>query len=198
MATILVQSTLRAGDDDAQLERLSELVTILRTDGHETVVRYREPGPAGDDPVLSSLDRSSFDQLWLFAADRSNGLSPADVRGILRFRERGGAILAVRDNENTGYSLLNLGSVGLAHDFRTYNRTMSRRIIFKNDGARVIPLADAALAIDGECGEDGRPFGRAVAFQTHLDGGAEHFDDIARTIARWLATASRAAENSTH
>jgi hypothetical protein len=62
-----------------------------------------------------------------FAADRGDGLAPDDVRGILRFRERGGGIFAVRDQENIGVSLLNLGSVGIVNHFRTYNRRTRRR-----------------------------------------------------------------------
>jgi hypothetical protein len=196
MATILVQSTL-CTNEESEDERLSRIVNLLSSDGHDAILRYREPAPDGSDPVLSRLERSPYEQLWLFAGDRGNGLAPADVRGILRFRERGGAILAARDDENAGFSLLNLGSVGLAHDFRTYNRTMSRRIIFNEDSARVIPLAETAVAIDGERGEDGRPYGRAVAFQSHRDGGVERIDDVARTIARWLATTTLAAENNT-
>jgi hypothetical protein len=127
MATILVQTTLTEGDGEWQIERFSTLVSLLRNEGHDVVARNREPGADGSDPVLSSLERSRFDELWLFAADRGNGLAPADVRGILRFRERGGGIFTARDRENVGLSLLNLGSVGLVNHFRTYNRQLRRR-----------------------------------------------------------------------
>jgi hypothetical protein len=66
----------------------------------------------------------------LFAADNGDGLAPQDVRGILRFRERGGGIFTSRDRENVGVSLLNLGSVGRVNHFRTYNRP-SRRHRFR-------------------------------------------------------------------
>jgi hypothetical protein len=127
MATILVQTTLREGDGDWEIERFSTLVSLLRSEGHDVVARNREPSNDGSDPVLSTLDSSRFDELWLFAADRGNGLAPADVRGILRFRERGGGIFTARDRENVGLSLLNLGSVGLVNHFRTYNRQLRRR-----------------------------------------------------------------------
>lgn len=127
MATILVQATLREGEGEWQIERFSSLVSLLRAEGHTVVPRNREPGPDGSDPVLSTLDTSDFDELWLFAADRGNGLAPSDVRGILRFRERGGGIFTSRDQENIGVSLLNLGSVGRVNHFRTYNRQARRR-----------------------------------------------------------------------
>lgn len=127
MANILVQTTLCDGEGEWQIERFSSLVSLLRADGHDVVARNREPAQNGADPVLSSLDTSHFDELWLFAADRGDGLAPADVRGILRFRERGGGILTSRDQENTGLSLLNLGSVGLVNHFRSYNRQPRRQ-----------------------------------------------------------------------
>jgi len=127
MATILVQTTLRAGEGEWEINRFTSLVSLLQADGHTVVARNREPGADGSDPVLSTLDSSTFDELWLFAADRGNGLAPGDVRGILRFRERGGGIFTARDQENVGVSLLNLGSVGLVNHFRTYNRELRRR-----------------------------------------------------------------------
>ena len=148
MATILVQTTLRDGEGEWQIERFSSLVSLLRSEGHDVVARNREPGPDGSDPVLSSLDTSKFDELWLFAADRGNGLAPADVRGILRFRERGSGVFTSRDQENVGLSLLNLGSVGLVNHFRAYNRQLRRRgfrgpfrrTASENDYERIVPL----------------------------------------------------------
>lgn len=190
MANILVQTTLCDGEGESQIDRFSSLITLLRSDGHGVVARNRAPQFDGSDPVLSTLDASDFDELWILAADRGNGLAPADVRGILRFRERGGGIFTCRDNESAGLSLLNLGSVGLVHEFRKYNRAMSRRIVFGGPCARLIPLWDVAYAIDGERSEDGRPYGRAVAFHRPTDGQAGLFEDLARDIARWLAPAS--------
>lgn len=148
MATILVQTTLREGEGEWQIERFTSLVSLLRSEGHTIVARNREPGPDGSDPVLSTLDSSEFDELWLFAADRGNGLAPNDVRGILRFRERGGGMFTARDQENIGVSLLNLGSVGLVNHFRTYNRRLRRRgfRVMENrpaseqDYERIVPL----------------------------------------------------------
>src|SRR6185503_9377119 len=73
----------------------------------------------GDDPVLSSLDRTDFDELWLFAVDTGNGLSVSDCQGITRFRQRGGGIMATRDHQDRGSSLCTLGGVGAAHFFHS-------------------------------------------------------------------------------
>ncbi len=149
MANLLVQTTLREGEGEWQIDRFSSLVSLLRSDGHDIVARNREPGEDGSDPVLSSLESSKFDELWLFASDRGNGLAPADVRGILRFRERGGGIFTARDRENVGVSLLNLGSVGHVNHFRTYNRHNRRRRNLRvparvaridSDYQRIVPL----------------------------------------------------------
>lgn len=182
MANILVQTTLCDGEGEWQIDRFASLITLLRSDGHGVVARNRTPQHDGSDPVLSTLDTSAFHELWILATDRGNALAPEDVRGILRFRERGGGIFAWR-HESAGVSLLNLGSIGLIHEFRKYNRVMSRRIVFGGPFARLIPLSDAAYAIDGERSEDGRPYGRAVA----LNG---PFEDLACDIARWLEPAS--------
>lgn len=148
MATILVQTTLREGEGEWQIERFSTLVSLLQAEGHDVLARNREPGKDGSDPVLSTLERSRFDELWLFAADRGNALAPNDVRGILRFRERGGGVFTARDNENVGLSLLNLGSLGLVNHFHTYNRQLRRRGIrstykrtaIDHEFERIVPL----------------------------------------------------------
>ena len=73
------------------------------------------------DPVLSSLDRSAYDELWLFAVDTGDGLHADDLAGILRFRARGGGLLVTRDHMDLGCSICGLGSVGAAHVFHTHN-----------------------------------------------------------------------------
>jgi hypothetical protein len=73
------------------------------------------------DPVLSTLDKSDFDELWLFAVDAGHGLASADCEGITRFHRRGGGILATRDHEDLGSSLCTLGGIGGAHYFHTRN-----------------------------------------------------------------------------
>jgi hypothetical protein len=40
--------------------------------------RDRKANENGDDPVLSTLDTSEFDELWLFAVDVGDGISKKD------------------------------------------------------------------------------------------------------------------------
>jgi len=83
------------------------------------MARNREENAAGDDEVLSGIDRSHFDELWLFAVDAGDGLSVKDCEGITRFRQRGGGILATRDHQDLGSSICTIGGVGLAHFFHS-------------------------------------------------------------------------------
>jgi hypothetical protein len=71
--------------------------------------------------VLTTLDTTNFDELWLFAVDTGNGLSKPDCEGITRFRQRGGGILSTRDHQDLGSSLCTLGGVGEAHFFHSRN-----------------------------------------------------------------------------
>ena len=83
--------------------------------------RNREAPPGADDPLLASLDRSQFDELWLFALDNGEGMTAADCGGIAKFRRRGGGILATRDHQDMGSSLCTLGGIGAAHHFHSRN-----------------------------------------------------------------------------
>ena len=123
---ILVQTTTPGGRDDwsvARFSLLTEHLASLQEDGacFEVTARDRPFGSGQDDPVLASLDRSRFDELWLFALDTGDGLSLADCRGITRFRQRGGGILTIRDHQDMGSSLCTLGGVGAAHHFHSCN-----------------------------------------------------------------------------
>ncbi len=42
----------------------------------------------GPHPVLSTLDESDYDQLWLFALDTGDGLDAEDCAAISRFAGR--------------------------------------------------------------------------------------------------------------
>jgi hypothetical protein len=77
--------------------------------------------PGAPDPVLSTLDASQFDEVWLFAVDTGNGLDPADCAGISRFRQRGGGLMVTRDHMDLGSSICALGGVGAAHIFHSRN-----------------------------------------------------------------------------
>lgn len=125
---ILLQTTIPPIVDDWSIARFSMLHEYLAslTDeaGNpmcEVVSRDRESDTNGDDPVLSTLDRSDFDQLWLFAVDVGDGISERDCQGIAAFRRRGGGILATRDHMDLGCSLCSLAGIGEVHFFHSKN-----------------------------------------------------------------------------
>jgi len=120
MKKILLQTTIPYAEDDWHIGRFSLLCDHLASLGHfDVVARDRKPNADGTDPVLSTLDESDFDELWLFAVDLGDGLSVNDCQGITRFRQRGGGIMATRDHQDLGLSLCTLGGVGRAHFFHT-------------------------------------------------------------------------------
>ena len=119
---ILLQTTIPNVEDDWNIERFSLLREHLASldDGlYKVTARNREPDAEGNDRVLSVLDTTDFDELWLFAVDTGDGLSKADCEGITKFHQRGGGILTTRDHEDLGSSLCTLGGVGRAHFFHT-------------------------------------------------------------------------------
>ena len=125
---ILLQTTIAAVEDDWNIQRFSMLREYLASltdeDGdplYDVVARNREMNANGDDAVLALLDRLAFDELWLFAVDVGNGLSPGDCAAITRFRKRGGGILCTRDHQDLGSSLCTLGGLGAAHFFHSRN-----------------------------------------------------------------------------
>ncbi|HYY57282.1 MAG TPA: hypothetical protein VE842_08100 [Pyrinomonadaceae bacterium] len=124
--SILLQTTIPATEDDWHIGRFSLLRVHLSglkdEEGRslcEVAARDRETNADGDDEVLSRLDATDFDELWLFAVDAGDGLTTADCQGITRFRQRGGGILATRDHQDLGSSLCTLGGVGRAHFFHS-------------------------------------------------------------------------------
>ena len=123
---ILLQTTIPAVEDDWNIERFSLLrnhLASIRNDtgtpAYEVTARNRETDLEGNDVVLSVLDTTDFDELWLFAVDAGNGLSVTDCEGITRFRQRGGGIFTTRDHQDLGSSLCTLGGIGRAHFFHT-------------------------------------------------------------------------------
>jgi hypothetical protein len=119
MANIVLQTTIVDHEDDWHVGRFSLLADELRRRGHEVTARNRDA--AQDDPVLSRLDGSPYDELWLLAVDTGNGLSPEDAAGIVRFRERGGGVVTARDHHDLGSCLRRLGSIGRVNHFHTEN-----------------------------------------------------------------------------
>jgi hypothetical protein len=123
---ILLQTTTAAVEDDWNIDSFSllreHLGSITDDQGRpvfEVTARNRETDDAGNDEILSKLDRTDFDELWLFALDQGDGLTKADCEGITRFRQRGGGILTTRDHQDMGSSLCSLGGLGQAHFFHT-------------------------------------------------------------------------------
>jgi hypothetical protein len=128
MKKILLQTTIAYAKDDWSIERFSRLAEILSAmnDGSgsklfHVMARNRENLASGDDRLLSRIDDSDFDQLWLFGADAGGGLGPIDCDAIGRFRQRGGAILTSRDHQDLGISFCTLGGVGEANHFHSKN-----------------------------------------------------------------------------
>ncbi len=125
---ILLQTTIPFTEDDWHIGRFSllrqELASLKDDAGDplcEVTTRDRDQDSAGNEPVLSSLDTSDFDELWLFAVDTGNGLTMPDCEGITRFRQRGGGLLTTRDHQDLGTSLCTLGGIGRAHFFHSRN-----------------------------------------------------------------------------
>ena len=123
---ILLQTTIPPTEDDWNINRFSMLRDYLAslTDENEAnlfdvTARNRERDVNGNDRVLSGLDTTDFDELWLFAVEMGDGLSASDCAGITRFRQRGGGILTTRDHQDLGSSLCTLGGVGRAHFFHS-------------------------------------------------------------------------------
>jgi hypothetical protein len=123
---ILLQTTIPFAADNWHIGRFSllreELAALQDEAGNplfEVTTRDRESDAPGNDQVLSKLDATDFDELWLFAIDTGDGLTTADCQGITRFRQRGGGILATRDHQDLGTSLCTLGGIGRAHFFHS-------------------------------------------------------------------------------
>jgi hypothetical protein len=123
---ILLQTTIPFREDDWHIGRFSLLAEHLRSlkgsDGntlYNVIARDRENDGDGNDAVLSVLDSTDFDQVWLFAVDTGDGLTTYDCAGITRFRQRGGGILSARDHQDLGSSLCTLGGIGAAHYFHS-------------------------------------------------------------------------------
>jgi hypothetical protein len=134
---ILLQTTIQGIEDDWNIGRFSMLRDYLAgltgEDGAplcDVTARDRS-APGSPDPILSTIDQSDYDQLWLFAVDTGDGLDPEDCAAISRFRENGGGLLVTRDHMDLGSSVCTLGGVGEAHFFHSKNPEpdASRRVI---------------------------------------------------------------------
>ncbi len=118
---ILLQTTIPAVENDWHIGRFGMLAAeVGAMEGVEVTARDRAPVGA-DDPVLSSLSTEHFDQAWIFGVDAGGdqGLSAAEVEGLRRFHDQGGALMLTRDHHDMGCGLSPLGEVGAAHCWQT-------------------------------------------------------------------------------
>jgi hypothetical protein len=122
---VLMQTTIPTSADDWSVARFSRLGALLRDQRDEAgnplydvTMRDRDP-PGAPDSVLSTIDHSDFDELWLFAVDTGDGLTEADCQAISRFRQSGRGLLVTRDHMDLGSSVCTLGGVGKAHYFHS-------------------------------------------------------------------------------
>jgi hypothetical protein len=124
---ILLQTTIPAASDDWSIARFSLLANSLRRERDSdqqplfnVTVRDRDPLGAPDS-VLSGLERSEFDELWLFAVDTGDGLTAEDCSAISNFRRRGGGLMITRDHMDLGCSVCGIDEIGAAHHFHSKN-----------------------------------------------------------------------------
>jgi hypothetical protein len=124
---ILLQTTIPAASDDWSIARFELLAKFLRNERDSdqqplfnVTARDRDP-PGAPDSVLSRLDRSDFDQLWLFAVDTGDGLTAQDCQAIADFRRLGRGLMVTRDHMDLGCSICALEEVGAAHHFHSKN-----------------------------------------------------------------------------
>ena len=137
---ILLQTTITATENDWTIDRFSLLRSVLEAQTTENGmplydVTARNRLGFESDPVLSTLDSSEFEELWLFAVDWGEGLSARDCEGITRFWQRGGGLLTTRDHQDLGVSIVNLGGVGDAHFFHSVNRERDSSRHVRDDAA---------------------------------------------------------------
>ena len=123
---ILLQTTTAPAADNWSIDSFSLLrgeLEVSRAGDRPVLVtaRNREADESGSDRTLAAVDRSDFDEVWLFALDSGTGLSAEECAAIDRFRRRGGALVTARDHDDMGASLCSLGGVGAANHFHSKN-----------------------------------------------------------------------------
>jgi hypothetical protein len=126
MTKILLQTTIPYTENDWHIGRFSllseHLASLKDADGnalYDITTRNIEKDANGNDAVLSRLNETDFDELWLFAVDVGDGLTKTDCAGITKFRQRGGGIFSTRDHQDLGSSLCTVGGIGAAHYFHS-------------------------------------------------------------------------------
>lgn len=123
---ILLQTTIPFTENDWHIgSLLKETLEGMRDELGQPLCRVtarnREDDDNGNDIVLSKLDQTDFDELWLFAVDVGDGLTKEDCAAITSFRKRGGGLMVTRDHQDLGSSVCTIGGVGRAHHFHSTN-----------------------------------------------------------------------------
>src|SRR6267378_717651 len=208
MKKILLQTTIQHARDDWSIERFSILANLLSKIEDETgtrlfgiTARDRENLASGDDRILSKLDETDFDQLWLFGVDVGGGLGALDCAAIGRFRERGGAIVTSRDHQDLGISFCTLGGIGAANHFHSKNPEPDpeRRIADDQETPGIswpnyhsgsngdFQFVEAALPLHPIMRNPGNPSGRIEFLPAHPHEGAISVPPDAGQNARVIA-----------
>jgi hypothetical protein len=124
---ILLQTTIPETPDDWSIARFSLLSHFLQGQRDERgnalfeVTARNRDALGAPDRVLSSLDQSEFDEMWLFAVDTGEGLTSEDCGAISGFRRSGRGLMVTRDHMDLGSSICTLVGVGAAHHFHSRN-----------------------------------------------------------------------------
>lgn len=127
MQHLLLQATIERNSDDwdtSRFSRLREFLSRLQdTDGRPAfLVTARNRDQCGKpDRLLSNLDESSIDQLWLFASDTGDGLTAADCAGIGRFRRLGRGLMVTCGHMARGCSVSQIDGTGAAYHFHGHS-----------------------------------------------------------------------------
>ena len=117
MQNLLLQTTIEGDPDDWNIGRfglLKAFLAGLRDESGQPAFRVtarNRDQRGGPDSILSRLDESDFQQLWLFAVDVGDGLTEEDCAAIGRFRRNGASLLVTRDHMDLGSSVCTLASV---------------------------------------------------------------------------------------
>jgi hypothetical protein len=111
---VLLQTTIPSTPDDWTIDRFSMLEQLLAESGHDVTSRNK-------DASLAAIDRSDFDQIWLFAVDAGDGIDAEECAALTRFRAGGRGLLVTRDHQDLGSSVCTIGGIGAAHYFHSRN-----------------------------------------------------------------------------
>lgn len=136
---VLLQTTIPRTDDDWHVGRFSMLRDHLAgwrgADGAAVCeVTARDRAGAEDDPVLSRLGDRAFDELWLFAVDTGQGLTPREQAALFEFHARGGGVLTARDHQDLGASLCGVPCLGALEHFHRFQPESEEARRLPDDG----------------------------------------------------------------